>query len=211
MSRQRHYARTIIVVLGALLGAGLASLLMRTRLALILRPPWIIPAVYVGTTILFAILSFFLAPAISATFERFVRRIEKNLSALQMADIVFGILGLLAGLIIASLISSLLRELPYPLFLALSAILYITLGLAFLRTFMKRWHELPFLSQMKRPERSIGERRAARNAEKGETETYHLTDAKLLDSSVLIDARIVDICKTGFLEGTLIVPQFIVD
>ncbi len=32
---------------------------------------------------------------------------------------------------------------------------------------------------------------------------------KILDSSVIIDGRIADICETGFLEGTLIIPRFI--
>ncbi|RME66215.1 MAG: PIN domain nuclease, partial [Nitrospirae bacterium] len=32
---------------------------------------------------------------------------------------------------------------------------------------------------------------------------------KILDTSVIIDGRIADVCETGFIEGTLIVPQFI--
>jgi uncharacterized protein YacL len=32
---------------------------------------------------------------------------------------------------------------------------------------------------------------------------------KVLDTSVIIDGRIADICKTGFLDGTLVVPHFI--
>ena len=32
---------------------------------------------------------------------------------------------------------------------------------------------------------------------------------KLLDTSVIIDGRIADLCETGFIEGTLVVPQFI--
>ena len=32
---------------------------------------------------------------------------------------------------------------------------------------------------------------------------------KILDTSVIIDGRIADICETGFIEGTLLVPQFI--
>jgi uncharacterized protein YacL len=32
---------------------------------------------------------------------------------------------------------------------------------------------------------------------------------KILDTSVIIDGRIVDVCETGFLEGTLLVPQFV--
>ena len=32
---------------------------------------------------------------------------------------------------------------------------------------------------------------------------------KILDTSVIIDGRIADICETGFLEGTLLIPQFV--
>ncbi|MEW5766841.1 MAG: TRAM domain-containing protein [bacterium] len=39
-------------------------------------------------------------------------------------------------------------------------------------------------------------------SERGEKE-------KILDTSVIIDGRIADICETGFLEGTLIIPRFV--
>lgn len=32
---------------------------------------------------------------------------------------------------------------------------------------------------------------------------------KILDTSVIIDGRIMDVCDTGFIEGTLVVPQFV--
>jgi uncharacterized protein YacL len=32
---------------------------------------------------------------------------------------------------------------------------------------------------------------------------------KLVDTSVIIDGRIVDVCLTGFIEGTFVVPQFV--
>ena len=32
---------------------------------------------------------------------------------------------------------------------------------------------------------------------------------KILDTSVIIDGRIADVCETGFVEGTLVVPQFV--
>jgi uncharacterized protein YacL len=41
---------------------------------------------------------------------------------------------------------------------------------------------------------------------KGETKE---DNPKLLDTSVIIDGRVADICETGFLEGTLIIPQFV--
>ena len=34
-------------------------------------------------------------------------------------------------------------------------------------------------------------------------------DFKILDTSVIIDGRIADVCETGFLDGTLVVPQFV--
>jgi uncharacterized protein YacL len=32
---------------------------------------------------------------------------------------------------------------------------------------------------------------------------------KILDTSVIIDGRIVDVCETGFIDGVLIIPQFV--
>src|SRR5580765_4238456 len=32
---------------------------------------------------------------------------------------------------------------------------------------------------------------------------------KILDNSVIIDGRIADVCETGFLDGTLVIPQFV--
>ena len=34
---------------------------------------------------------------------------------------------------------------------------------------------------------------------------------KVLDTSVIIDGRIADICKTGFVEGKLVIPEFVLD
>jgi uncharacterized protein YacL len=34
-------------------------------------------------------------------------------------------------------------------------------------------------------------------------------DYRILDTSVIIDGRIADICETGFLGGTLVIPQFV--
>ena len=38
-----------------------------------------------------------------------------------------------------------------------------------------------------------------------------LSDYRILDTSVIIDGRIADICDTGFMEGNLIVPRFVLD
>jgi uncharacterized protein YacL len=40
-------------------------------------------------------------------------------------------------------------------------------------------------------------------------ESSRLRQYKLLDTSVIIDGRIADICETGFLDGVLVAPQFV--
>jgi uncharacterized protein YacL len=39
----------------------------------------------------------------------------------------------------------------------------------------------------------------------------HGAHAKVLDTSVIIDGRVADLCETGFLEGPFLVPQFILN
>jgi uncharacterized protein YacL len=36
-------------------------------------------------------------------------------------------------------------------------------------------------------------------------------EPRVLDTSVIIDGRIADVCDTGFIEGTLLVPRFVLD
>lgn len=43
-------------------------------------------------------------------------------------------------------------------------------------------------------------------AERAEQEAH-----KLLDTSVIIDGRIADLVKTGFIEGTLVIPEFVLE
>jgi uncharacterized protein YacL len=41
------------------------------------------------------------------------------------------------------------------------------------------------------------------------TDSPRMHQYKILDTSVIIDGRIADICETGFLDGALVVPQFV--
>ena len=49
----------------------------------------------------------------------------------------------------------------------------------------------------------------------GEQKFFELTGntvcPKVLDTSVIIDGRVADLCETGFMEGTFLVPHFILD
>jgi len=45
----------------------------------------------------------------------------------------------------------------------------------------------------------------------GTSQAKENKDYRILDTSTIIDGRLADICDTGFLEGTLIVPRFVLD
>ncbi len=49
---------------------------------------------------------------------------------------------------------------------------------------------------------------AASNATEDASPT---SNAKILDTNVIIDGRIADVCRTGFVEGTLYVPGFVLE
>lgn len=56
-----------------------------------------------------------------------------------------------------------------------------------------------------------GRREKALTHDDGEQAPSTVRGEKVLDTSVLIDGRILDICKAGFLEGELVIPTFVLD
>jgi uncharacterized protein YacL len=57
----------------------------------------------------------------------------------------------------------------------------------------------------------IGEEQFPSSEQKGLKSGGGLVCQKVLDTSVIIDGRVADLCETGFLEGTFLVPHFILD
>jgi len=133
--------------------------------------------------------------------------IEGRLARTALIDIVFGAIGLIVGLVIAVLLQLVLQGIQVigPLISLLAAVVFGYLGIS--------------IGTRKREEAtSIFNVGARRN--RGEKEQQHeqKTQAaqsgwcpKVLDTSVIIDGRIADIVKTGFLEGPLVIPGFVLD
>jgi uncharacterized protein YacL len=119
-------------------------------------------------------------------------QLEQIIKRVPLKTIIGGTLGLFTGLGIAKLASypfDQFLELPnlqIPLYILFSAIFgYIGLMLG-----GKKMDEI-----------------ASPHFLEGPKYSRHLP--KLLDTSVIIDGRIADLCETGFLEGALIVPKFV--
>lgn len=128
-------------------------------------------------------------------------RLEQYLQKTPGQDLVMGSVGLIIGLIIANLIGSLLSFLgpPGKLVWALATILLGYLGLNV--GVKKREEILGFFSNLPR---FISKDKAAKG--EGRHGSY-----KILDTSVIIDGRIADLCGSGFIEGVLVVPAFVLE
>ena len=123
-----------------------------------------------------------------------VIRVEQDIRKLSLRIIAGGVIGMVIGLLVALILGFGLnmvikitqnqQVVPW-IFLLLTGILgYLGLVLG-----SKKADEINF-----------------RN-----TETKGITDHRLLDTSVIIDGRIADICDTGFVDGELIVPRFVLN
>lgn len=157
------------------------------------------PAFYATVfTLLGALMGLVVTPWITT---RPVSALRNRIRQMPAHQLVAGIFGLTLGLIVALLITyplSLLPE-PYRYILPLvTAILLSYLGIAVMVT---RQQDILHLLEGARFLRS-GERSGAAVRE----ERY-----VLLDTSVIIDGRIADVSRTGFICGTMLVPRFVLN
>ncbi|MBU0705076.1 MAG: PIN domain nuclease [Chloroflexi bacterium] len=109
-------------------------------------------------------------------------------------------LGLIIGLIIASLVSFPLSMLPEPYSQILpfaTAILFGYLGITVMVTRQRDIFNL------------IRGRMPGRKEDQGIESDWHRP--VLLDTSVIIDGRIADISHTGFIDGEMLVPRFVLN
>lgn len=153
-----------------------------------------------------AIIFYLISLIITNPIISIVDRVEKRLNELSTSYLVFGILGLIVGLVLANIISIPLYSLRGPIFsIAIPVILMVTFGYLGFRVGTRRIGDLTkaFTSRKKTESEDVGE--IIKPVEKKDFYQY-----KILDTSVIIDGRIYAIAKTGFLEGTILVPNFVV-
>ncbi|GFZ79694.1 putative PIN and TRAM-domain containing protein YacL [Compostibacillus humi] len=158
---------------------------------------------YIGMVI-GAIIFFLISYFLSGYIVDFLKWIEEALIKLPAVDLFFGSLGLIIGLVIAYFINRPLQDINIEVISqVLPLFIMILLGYFGFTVGFKRRDE--FINLL----RSSG-RKDKRKAEEEETESSQ-PRAKILDTSVIIDGRIADICQTNFLEGTIVIPQFVLE
>jgi uncharacterized protein YacL len=131
------------------------------------------------------------------------RAIGKALSRLSVHSLVAGLLGLMAGLIVAALVSFPLSFLPEPfrnILPFVGVVLFSYLGVT---VFIMRQNEISSLFRINPISRS--------SSQDEQQDSGEATRTILLDTSVIIDGRIADIARTGFLVGNLMIPRFVLN
>ncbi|WP_294739714.1 PIN/TRAM domain-containing protein [uncultured Exiguobacterium sp.] len=198
--------KIVIRVFFALLGLALGILLLPQFFQLIETatntkfPAWLMSEYVTGTigALIFLLIGLFITDSVI----RLLRFLEERLVKAPVADLFFGTLGLLIGLILAFLVSTLIDLVGIPFLSNVLTIIVTALFgyLGFTVGYRKR-HELTkiFLRS------NQSEKKAT-----SEVVVPVKSNSKVLDTSVIIDGRITDITKTGFVEGKLIVPQFVI-
>jgi uncharacterized protein YacL len=116
------------------------------------------------------------------------RNVNIRVTTTPLVDLVAGVFGAIVGLVLAVLIGSFVRDFPFGV--AVSAVLAALLGFFGAQVGMTRRQEL--MSVFSGHKEVPDDKRV-----KG----------VLLDTSVIIDGRILDLVRTGFLDAPLIVPR----
>lgn len=123
-----------------------------------------------------------------------VEKLEKIVLGRNITEIFFASIGMLFGLLVAVLLTLLINTFNIPvvneIFPIISAVILGYLGF---QVGLKKFGEVIELFQ------------------KSPKSTESISVKKLVDTSAIIDGRILDVLSTGFLEGEIIIPQFVLD
>lgn len=145
-----------------------------------------------------ALVGLVITPYIST---RPIRALRGFLGRVSSQTLVAGFIGLLAGLLVAALLAFPISALPSPFGDVLpfvGVLLFSYLGIA---VFVMRQDDIFSVFRMARSGRS----------DDAPAETEDTGYTILLDTSVIIDGRIADISRTGFLFGTFLIPRFVLN
>ena len=151
-------------------------------------------------TILFGLIFFLLSPYIYKWITKLIEYAEKSIQKLSASEIIFGAVGVIIALIITSLVGMPLNRIEkipvvgqvlFILFNIIGAIIGADVAIK------KKEDIYNIIASMKK----------APKDKKAKTKAI----SKVLDTSVIIDGRIFDICETGFVEGPLVIPNFVLD
>jgi uncharacterized protein YacL len=197
-------ARLVISALSMALGPAIINAVNEFFISLgylgviALFQDWAIAPIYIASGIVSGIIVYFISPKIIKAFVDVLKKIEVFLSQRPLVDVLFGVFGLIIGLLVAFLLSTLTTRIPSQwLAVSITAVLYMMMGYLGWAVAIKGRHQIILPAWLRRGQGREGMIRAEG------------ARPKILDTSVIIDGRIYDVCLTGIIEGTLIIPGFV--
>ena len=196
--------RLLLVLLGAGIGLAVAQLglaLYRLSYQNTDIPAWVPVAAYTAMGVLGALILLLLSGRIIRRVSSLSREMQREFDKMPVNQLLSAVIGLILGLIVAALLRHMVTFLGDGVAgAALTAILYLTLGALGYNIGKRRSRE--FLAMIMR---LSGAR------EKSKTRKHGYASRKYVDTSAIIDGRILEVAKTGFIEGEFVVPQYVVD
>jgi len=130
------------------------------------------------------------------------RVIRNKLGRLAAETLFAGLTGMIVGLLTAALLAFPFSQLPAPFGQILPFIGVLFFSYFGVSLFVMRQGDLMGLVSTL----------SGRGGESGASSSWtNLNRTILLDTSVIIDGRVADIAKTGFLPGTLLIPRFVLN
>lgn len=186
--------RLIFMVVGGIGGYELGELMQRSYLQN-LDPTYSVIG-FIISIIVCVGLGFVIGGAAGRYTAKLLNRFEVAIQDIPGTDLLMGAVGIIVGFLIAFLPSIILfRSYPGWLF---AVVLYAVCGVIGYIVAVQKKEDLLGLFRSSRVSAAMERERARKNA-------------RILDTSVIIDGRIADICSTGFLEGELVVPRFVLN
>ncbi|MDA1329924.1 MAG: PIN domain nuclease [Chloroflexi bacterium] len=130
-----------------------------------------------------------------------IRAARALLAQLSIRTLIAGVLGLILGLVVAGLLTIPISLLPEPFSQILPIVVAVLLSYFGVVVFISRQNDI-FSTLNFSPGRGASDENSPLAAgQNGRT--------VLVDTSVIIDGRITDIARTGFLPGALLIPRFV--
>ena len=188
------------ISIGYIIGKILITLGIRQGIKVFVEP------IYTGLILLiviliFAIIFYFLSSFIYKGIIAIIDGFEKNIQNLTVTEFLFGTLGLLVGLVFATLIGIPISRIHFVIGPILFILIDLIGALVGIKIFIKRKEDiLNLLTSIKK--NGVRDKKNRHNEK---------ICPKILDTSVIIDGRIFDICQTGFVEGPLVIPGFVLN
>lgn len=197
--------RILFAIIGAILGVSIVRIILTFADIKLTSTVLFVIVNLVGALVVAGIF-YLLSNSMLDKLNKYFIVIEKKLEEMPLSTIILGTIGVIIGFIIAYLISIPLTKLSLPvvgntIFVLLSLFIYLGFALLGWRVATRNTDEVLGLFQKVKSEN------------KTFTKKNHPVSAmpKILDTSVIIDGRILDIIKIDFIEGDLIVPEFVLE